>query len=137
MSNPFKTTWLIILLIAAGGVLLFLSFQTGQTRREPAENIQKADPVPPMGVVTSPENGHEAGFAIQVYSFQDKNRAYAALGALKNRGYQAFIVVSDLGEKGRWYRVRVGNIADESAVQKMLGDIRRNYNSGFILNSKS
>lgn len=137
MSNPFKTTWLIILLIAAGGVLFLLSFQNGKTARVQAQNIQKVDPVPPMGIVTSPENGHEAGFAIQVYSFQDKNRAYAALGALKNRGYEAFMIVSDLGEKGLWYRVRVGGIADEAAAQKMLGDIRRNYNSGFILNSKN
>ena len=61
-----------------------------------------------MAIVTSPVNGKEEGITIQVYSFQDRNRAATALQTLKNSGYQAFLVVSDLGEKGVWYRVRSG-----------------------------
>ena len=90
-----------------------------------------------MAIVTNPVDGHEAGFAIQVYSFQDKNRAENALGTLKNNGYQAFLIVSDLGEKGVWYRVRIGGIADEATAHKMLEQIRKNYNSGFILKPKT
>ena len=150
--------WWVVLLIAAGGVIFFLSLhqskpQTDQGvvlndifHQQPATveavkapssvSVKKADPVPAMAIVTSPVNGHEAGFAIQVYSFQNKDRAEKALLALKNSGYQAFLIVSDLGEKGIWYRVRVGGIADEAAARKMLDDIRKSYNSGFILNSK-
>ncbi len=108
--------------------------ESGNTPSVPA---QKADPVPPMAIVTSPVDGHEAGFTIQVYSFQDKNRAETALQTLKNNGYQAFLIMSDLGEKGIWYRVRVGGIADEAAAHKMLDEIRKNYNSGFILKPKN
>jgi cell division septation protein DedD len=72
-----------------------------------------------------------------VYSFRDRNMAEAALQALKNSGYQAFLVMSDLGKKGDWYRVRVGGIGDEAAAHKMLGEIRKNYNSGFILKPKN
>jgi len=143
-----KNTWLIIFLITAGVVIFFLSFQPGRSRNDEGlllrdifhKQVQTthkvADPVPAMGIVTSPVAGHEAGFTIQVYSFQDKNRAYAALSSLKNRGYQAFMVVSDLGEKGVWYRVRIGGIADEAAAHSMLADIRRSYSSGFILKSQ-
>ena len=74
---------------------------------------------------------------IQVYSFQDRNRAEGALQALKNNGYHAFLVTSDLGEKGVWYRVRVGGISDEAAAHKTLEDIRKNYNSGFILKPRT
>ena len=154
MANSFKNTWWILLLVLAGGAIFLLSlhpnkpqldqgmelkdiFHQQTAQREPGKAlpvpVTKADPVPPMAIVTSPVGGHEAGFTIQVYSFQDKNRAINALQALKNSGYQAFLIVSDLGEKGVWYRVRVGGIADEAAAHKMLEDIRKNYNSGFIL----
>lgn len=138
MGNSFKNTWWIFLLVAAGGVIFFLSLQPHKIQGDGGVALKdishrKVDPVPPMAIVTSLVDGHEAGFAIQVYSFQDANRAQAALQSLKNRGYQAFLVVSDLGEKGVFHRVRVGGIADEASARKMLEEIRKNYNSGFIL----
>jgi cell division septation protein DedD len=147
------------LLIAAGGIIFFLSLHANkppadqgvvlndifhqqvspQTESKNVSQVvpKKADPVPPMAIVTSPVDGHETGFTIQVYSFQDKNRAETALQSLKNSGYQAFLIMSDLGEKGIWYRVRVGSIKDEAAARKMLEEIRKNYNSGFILKPRT
>ena len=157
MFNSFNNTWWVFLLIAAGGVILFLSMYarkpqgdqgvvlndifhqpvTPESVPSTSVPIKKADPIPAMGIVTTPVNGQEAGFTIQVYSFQDKNRAETALQALKTNGYQAFLVMSDLGEKGVWYRVRIGGIADEAAAHKMLDEIRKTYNSGFILKPKN
>jgi cell division septation protein DedD len=158
MGNFLKNTWWIILLVVAGAIIFFLSLhsnkpqndqgvvlndifhqQAAQTETGGASLIspKKADPVQSPAIVTSPVDGHEEGFTIQVYSFQDKNRAETALQTLKNSGYQAFMIISDLGEKGTWYRVRVGAIADEVAARKMLDEIRKNYNSGFILKPKS
>lgn len=157
MADSFKNTWWIFILVAAGGVILFLSTHAPKPQSEqgvvlndifhqqppktesgntPLVSPKKADPVPPMAIVTSPIDGKEAGFTIQVYSFQDKTRAETALQALKNSGYQAFLIMSDLGEKGIWYRVRVGGIMDEGAARKMLDEIRKNYNSGYILKPK-
>ncbi len=142
MPNSFKNTWWIYFLIVAGGIIFFLSLHPPQPQGDQGVVLndifhQKADPVPSMAMVTSPVEGHEAGFTIQVYSFQDKNRAERALQALKNNGYQAFLIMSDLGEKGVWWRVRVGGIGDEAAARKMLDEIRKNYNSGVILKSKN
>jgi len=136
MMNSFKNTWWIFLLILAGGVILFMSLRSAPPQSDQGvvlNDIFHHDPVPPMAIVTSPVDGHETGFTIQVYSFQDKNRAETALQSLKNNGYQAFLIMSDLGTKGIWYRVRIGGIADAAAAHKMLEDIRKNYNSGFIL----
>ena len=144
MPNLFKNTWWIFLLVALGGTIFFLSLNANKPQGDqgvmlndifnsPPAAPKKADPVPPMAIVTSPVNGHEAGFTIQVYSFQDKNRAQTALQTLKNSGYQAFMIMSDLGEKGVWYRVRIGGIEDAAMAHKMLDEIRKNYNSGFIL----
>jgi cell division septation protein DedD len=158
MGELFKSVWWVIILIAAGGVIFFLSLhpnkpqgdqgvvlndifhqQSAQTEsgNSQAAPPKKADPVPPMAIVTSPVNGKEEGFTIQVYSFQDRNRAQAALQSLINSGYSATMLMSDLGEKGIWFRVRVGGIADEAAAHKMLDEIRKNYNSGFILKPKN
>ena len=130
MPNSFKNTWWIFLLIVAGGIIFFLSSRPNKPQSDQGVVLKdifpkKADALPP------------AGFTIQVYSFQDKNRAEIALQALKNRGYQAFMIISVLGEKKVWYRVRIGGIADEAAARKMLDEIRKNYNSGFILNPKN
>jgi len=142
MTGSFKNTWWIFILIVAGGIIFFLSLHPNTPQSDQGVVLndifhQKIDPVPPLAIVTSPVDGHEAGFTIQVYSFQDRNRAQTALQSLKNSGYQAFLIMSDLGEKGVWYRVRVGGIADEAAARKMLDEIRKNYNSGFILKPKN
>ena len=142
MANSFKNIWWIFILIAVGGIIFYLSLHPGKPSNDQGVVLndifhpKEADPVPPMAIVTSPVDGREAGFTIQVYSFQDKNRAIRALQNLKNSGYQAFLIMSDLGEKGIWYRVRVGGMADEAAAHKMLDEIRKNYNSGFILKLK-
>ncbi len=128
MLNSFKNTWWIFLLIVAGGIIFFLSLHANKPQSDQGVVLndifpKKANPAPPMA----------AGFTIQVYSFQDKNRAEGALQALKNSGYQAFLIMSDLGDKGVWWRVRIGGIPDEAAARKMLEEIRKNYNSGVIL----
>jgi cell division septation protein DedD len=150
--NNLKSLWWVFVLIAAGAIVFFLSLHgpkateqgvvltdilhqqtNAMTESGTPLPVKKADPVPPLAIVTSPVDGHEAGFTIQVYSFQDRNRAETALQALKNSGYNAFMIISDLGEKGTWYRVRVGGILDEAHAHEMLEEIRKNYNSGFIL----
>ncbi len=157
MANQFKGLWLIILLVAGGVAIFYLGSGQGKPQAQEgvvlqevfnqkplaadqgtgaveSPNTSKAvDPIPAMAIVTSPVGGHEAGFTIQVYSFQDKGRAEAALANLKKEGYQAFMIISDLGEKGTWYRIRVGGIADDAAAKQVLEKIRKSYNSGFIV----
>ena len=148
-NSSNKSVWLIVVLVAAGAVIFALSFkQKSQPpqgvvlqeifNQQPATSdaAAPADPVKSPAIVTDPTDGHEAGFAVQVYSFQDKNRAEKALVNLKAAGYKAFMVVSDLGEKGIWYRIRVGGLADEKAAEDMLQDIRKNFKSGFIIKPK-
>src|ERR1039457_1725501 len=117
MANSFKNTWWIFLLILAGVMIFFLGLHPNKTQNEQgvvlndifhqqsantgsgnASSVPSkiVDPVPPMAIVTTPVDGHETGFTIQVYSFQDKNRAETALQSLRKNGYQAFLIMSDL-----------------------------------------
>jgi cell division septation protein DedD len=154
MSNPLKNLWLVLVLIAAGVVLFSLSIaqkpqsdsvtltevfdQTPKGAKTQAATTETGakDPVPSPAIVTSPENGHEADFVVQVYSFQSGERAAAALENLKAAGHKAFMEVSDLGEKGTWYRVRIGGLKDEDEAKALLEQVRQNYNSGFIIKPK-
>ena len=155
MANSSKNVWIVIILITVGAIFFLFSLKPKsdvqgvvlgevfkqtpeQPTAAPVESVAQLsmvkDPVPSPAIVTSPENGHEAGFAVQVYSFQDRSRADKALNNLKEAGYkEAFMEVSNLGEKGTWYRVRIGSLANETQAKAMLEEVRRNYNSGFIV----
>ena len=151
MANQNKSLWIILVLVTAGAVILFLSpKRNAPTSRKvvmqeifnqkPLAAVHSVemdkDPVPAPAIITSPEYGQEAGFAVQVYSFRDQARAKAALDNLKNAGYNAYIEISDLGERGTWYRVRIGGLENEAKAKVMLEAIRKSFNSGFIVKPK-
>ena len=71
--------------------------------------------------------------AVQVYSFKEKLRADAALAKLLGKGYKAYIMVSDLGVRGIWYRVRVGTFGTEEEAHKALENITSDFKSGIIV----
>ena len=72
-------------------------------------------------------------FAIQVFSFKEKARADASLKLLKDKGYQAYIMMSDLGPRGGFYRVRVGSFATDAEAKKNLEMVQKDFNSGIIV----
>ncbi len=124
-----KNLWLVCVL-TAGSVAFFNLVPKYQQAAVAA--TAKQDPVTSPSIVTSPQDGKEQGFTVQVYSFLDSQRAQKAVEALKNEGYKAFQEVSDLGDKGIFYRVRIGDLANETEAQKLLEEIRKNYKDGFI-----
>ena len=75
----------------------------------------------------------KSAFAIQVFSFKDKVRADAALKQLKDKGYPAYVMMSDLGPRGVFYRVRVGSFVTEGEAEKSLEAVARDFKSGIIV----
>ena len=72
--------------------------------------------------------------AIQVYSFKEKARADAAILKLKEKGHaNCYIMISDLGARGVFYRVRVGPFSNEADAQKVLEEINMELKSGIIV----
>ena len=152
-SQNKNSLWIVIALVAAGAVILLLSvkqenspshkvvmqkvFEQKLSTSLASHPVVEKDPVPSPAIVTSPEHGQEAGFAVQVYSFKDEKRADAALANLKSTGYKAYIEISDLGERGTWYRVRIGSLANEAEAKNLLETIRKNFNSGIIVKPKA
>ncbi len=153
-----KGIWLVVLLLVVAGVFVAMSFSK---EKSPAAQMVKedvlADKTPPAAapikqqhtledqaavaavkakpaiveapkVITSRES-----YAIQVYSFKDKTRADAALDKLKSKGYKAYVMVSDLGARGIWYRVRVGSFSTETDARNVLDPIISEFKSGIIV----
>lgn len=152
MANQFKNLWLVLVLLAAGAVIFSLSLgnkkpvEQGVVLQEvfnqkPAANgetVAAVDPVPSPAIVTSPDaSGKEEGYAVQVYSFQEKIRAEKAILSLKSAGYKVYMEVSNLGDNNTWYRVRIGGLENEEQAKAMLEEIRKNYNGGFIVKPKA
>jgi DedD protein len=62
-----------------------------------------------------PEKPEEARrFTLQISSFQDRNEADALAGKLTAAGYDPYIVMSDLPEKGIFFRVRIGEFGSRA-----------------------
>ncbi|MBF0489260.1 MAG: SPOR domain-containing protein [Candidatus Omnitrophica bacterium] len=162
MANQDKSLWIVVVLVLAGAVVFFLSSKQSPSNKVVMQEaivqkpvvqrvvVQKTvipvavspvvqrDPVPSPAIVTSPEHGQEAGFAVQVYSFKDQKRADTALANLKTEGYaKAYIEISDLGERGTWYRVRIGGLDNETQAKMLLDTIRKSFKSGIIIKPKA
>ena len=63
-------------------------------------------------------------YTIQVAAYPDRGLAEDEVRSMKRRGYAAFVVASNLGDKGTWYRVRVGSFANKQAADKLAGELK-------------
>lgn len=64
-----------------------------------------------------------AGLTVQVASYSLKSEAEVQRAKLAGKGYNASIVESHLGDKGIWYRVRVGKRLDPLAAKELAAKL--------------
>ncbi|MBF0569372.1 MAG: SPOR domain-containing protein [Candidatus Omnitrophica bacterium] len=147
-----KGSWLIAVLVIVALGFIFLAFskekpkasQAPAPESKAAPNIKAAHSTeeeaaigqtkPQPAVIMAPQQVTPRDtYAIQVYSFKDKARAEAALDKLKAKNYKAYIMVSDLGARGVWYRVRVGTFTSEDEAKKIFDSVANDFKSGIIV----
>ncbi len=63
------------------------------------------------------------GFTVQVASYSLKSEAETSRSKLAAKGYNVGIVESRLGDKGTWFRVRVGKHLDADAAKELAGKL--------------
>ncbi len=154
-ADKSKEMWLIVALVVVAGVFAVMSFTKDKPKASSATSGDVlADKTPsPLKQDHTPEDQaavtamkvkpaiveapkvipSSLSFAVQVYSFKDKARADAALEKLKAKGYKAYVMISDLGARGIWYRVRVGSFANEVEAKDSLDAIIAEFKSGIIV----
>ncbi|MBL8013404.1 MAG: SPOR domain-containing protein [Candidatus Omnitrophica bacterium] len=94
------------------------------------------DPVTSPAIVATPEAGNQVVYAIQLYSFRDQTRADAITKDLNAGGIPAYVQMSDLGDKGIWYRVRTGAFDVPEKAQAMLAEIRKLHKDSIVVKEK-
>jgi DedD protein len=62
-------------------------------------------------------------YTVQVSSHQEKHAAEDEVKRMKQSGFAAFIVTTDLPGKGTWYRVRMGSFSKKDAAEKLQQEI--------------
>ena len=79
-------------------------------------------------VVVSKESVALKEWTLQVSSHRGKEEAERIVAKLSSKGYMAYVVPVELGEKGTWHRVRVGQFASKQeadvVADKLAEDMR-------------
>jgi cell division septation protein DedD len=78
--------------------------------------------------VSAAEPSEKVRFTVQIASYPDKDMAEEEMKRMKKRGYAAFIVASELEDKGTWYRVRLGSFSNKTAAEKLATELRSKEN---------
>ena len=90
-------------------------------------------PAPKEPAVAKQTPPSKVRYTIQVGSYPDKAMAEEETKNMKKRGYAAFLVATEIPEKGRWYRVRVGSFANKQSAEKLAKELKSKEGiDGFI-----
>jgi cell division septation protein DedD len=93
---------------------------------KPQLQVAKKEPAPSKPVP-------KLRYSIQVGSYPEKDMAEEEVRSMKKRGYAAFLVATDIPEKGKWYRVRVGSFANKQSAEKLAKELKSKEGiDGFI-----
>ncbi|MGI9382740.1 MAG: SPOR domain-containing protein [Methyloligellaceae bacterium] len=98
--------------------------------RQPQEQ-QTAAAAAPAAAAAAPATGASgSGYVVQVAARKSQTDALAAFADLQQRypkllsGYRPMIQRADLGDKGTWYRLRVGPMNEKTAATKLCKRLR-------------
>ncbi len=83
------------------------------------KQTNQTQPAKPMATTRPDANS----LTVQVASFSLKSEAEILRGKLAAKGYNVNIAESHLGDKGTWYRVRVGRHLDPDAAKELAGKL--------------
>jgi hypothetical protein len=88
--------------------------------RPPAPETQKPAADKPA---STEKTASGTGYTVQVASFPLRSEAETLKNKLSGKGYNVTISESHLGEKGTWYRVRVGRKLDQEAAKELAAKL--------------
>jgi hypothetical protein len=72
-----------------------------------------------------PGRGGEGAYTLHLSSFRDPDRARRAATELRSRGVDARVAAVDLGAKGRWHRVLVGQFPKRRTAQQKGSQLKK------------
>ncbi|MDO3379120.1 SPOR domain-containing protein [Geoalkalibacter halelectricus] len=100
-----------------------------EERRTPPPEARSAAPAAPApapapSVADAPRATSDGRFVVQVGSFRSPDDARVLSDRLKAKNYPVFVQQADLGERGTWYRVRLGPYAQSAEAQGVVARLK-------------
>ncbi len=80
------------------------------------------------GTVFRIKSSENSAYTLQIASYPDESAAAQVIDHWKKKGYMAYLSVEDIPDKGKWYRVNVGNFGDEESASKYAQNIKEKEN---------
>ena len=75
-------------------------------------------------------------YTIQIASSKDKAQADKKLKEVQAKGYSPYISERNLGDKGIWYRINVGQFKTKAEAEDTLNKVKADYKDSFIISPK-
>ncbi len=80
------------------------------------------------GAVFRIKSSENSAYTLQMGSYPDESAAAKVVDHWKNKGYMAYLSVEDIPDKGKWYRVNVGNFGSEVSASEYAKNIKEKEN---------
>lgn len=74
-------------------------------------------------LAAAPSTAEVARYSIQIGSYPQLELANQAVENWKSKGYPAYMMIADIPEKGRWYRVRIGGFSEKIKADSYLSEL--------------
>jgi cell division septation protein DedD len=106
----------------------------------PPEKAKKSEPQPTLDQKSETLHVKERPprYAVQVSSFRDVQRAGALKMRLQEKGFDAFLMQTELADHGgTWHRVFLGRYADEKKAQEAAQIAKSQYKLNAVVVSKT
>ncbi len=87
------------------------------------KQVVSTPPQPKKEHVSTPAPAAKTRYSLQIASYPEKEMADEEVKKMKKRGYAAFVVTSDVPDKGTWYRVRLGSFSNKAAAEKLMNEL--------------
>jgi cell division protein FtsN len=100
-----------------------------ETGTAPSPDVTANSGAPPAAAPKETPKPSAGGYLLQIGSYKSEDEANTAWRAFQAShsmvsGYRSDVKEVDLGEKGTWYRLRIGSFADKSAAAEFCAKLK-------------
>lgn len=95
-----------------------------QTQQIPAPQAIPQQPTMDDVPAAPAKSASGSSFSVQVAASQNMGEANQWVQKWRDRGYSAFLMVADLPDKGRWYRVRLGTFPSRDTAENFASQLK-------------
>jgi len=84
------------------------------------------------------KSADDARYSVQVGSYPNMKEATRVIERWKGKGYPAYMMIADIPDRGRWYRVRLGGFQTRGDANAYLKELktRENVDALVVLNEQ-